>query len=264
MIIFDRHFNCSFFDPLRGGDLLLFQHLFWFFRHPEVYILILPAFGLISEMISKFSQCVIFGRDSMLIALLIISILGCIVWGHHMFMIGFDLDTRSYFTFSTSIIAIPTGIKIINWLTTIWSSTFFLITPLYFIIGSLFSFTFGGFTGLILANSIIDTILHDPYFIIGHFHYVLSLGAIYTIYAGFYTYLVFFSSIYYIDYLGRIHFGSSFISSNSIFFTMHSLGIIGFPRRIYDYSMLYFKFHWFNSFGIIGIYFSLFIIIILI
>jgi heme/copper-type cytochrome/quinol oxidase subunit 1 len=261
MIIFDRHFNCSFFDPLRGGDLLLFQHLFWFFGHPEVYILILPAFGLISEMISKFSQCIIFGRDSMLIALLIIAVLGCIVWGHHMFMVGFDLDTRSYFTFSTSIIAIPTGIKILNWLATIWSSCFFLITPLYFIIGFLFSFTFGGFTGLILANSIIDTILHDSYFIVGHFHYVLSLGAVYTIFAAFYTYWIFFSTISFSDYLGRIHFGSFFISSNSIFFTMHSLGIIGCPRRIYDYSMIFFKFQWFNSLGLIGIYLSIAILL---
>lgn len=264
MIIFDRHFNCSFFDPLRGGDLLLFQHLFWFFGHPEVYILILPAFGLITEMLSKFSQCIIFGRDSMLIALLIIAVLGCIVWGHHMFMVGFDLDTRSYFTFSTSIIAIPTGIKILNWLSTIYSSCIYLITPLYFIIGFLFSFTFGGFTGLILANSIIDTILHDSYFIVGHFHYVLSLGAVYTIFAAFYTYWIFFSSISFLDYLGRIHFTFFFMSSNIIFFTMHSLGIIGFPRRIYDYSMIFFKFQWFNSIGLIGISLSIIILLLLI
>ena len=174
-----------------------------------------------------------------------------------MFMVGFDLDTRAYFTFSTAIIAIPTGIKILNWLATIWSSCFFLITPLYFIIGFLFSFTFGGFTGLILANSIIDIILHDSYFIIGHFHYVLSLGAVYTIFGAFYSYVIFFSTISFSDYLGRIHFSSFFISSNLIFFTMHSLGIIGFPRRIYDYSMLYFKFQWFNSLGLIGIYLSI-------
>ena len=257
MIIFDRHFNCSFFDPLRGGDLLSPQHSSWFFRHPEVYILILPAFGLISEIISKFSQCIIFGRDSMLIALLIIAVLGCIVWGHHMFMVGFDLDTRSYFTFSTSIIAIPTGIKILNWLATIWSSCFFSITPLYFIIGFLFSFTFGGFTGLILANSIIDTIPHDSYFIVGHFHYVLSLGAVYTIFAAFYTYWILFATQSFSDYLGRIHSGSSFISPNSISFSIHSLGIMGFPRRIYDYSMIFFKFQWFNSLGLIGIYLSI-------
>lgn len=134
-IIFDRHFNSSFFDPIRGGDLLPFQHLFWFFGHPEAYISILPAFGLISEIISKFSQCIIFGRDSMLIALLLIAFIGCIVWGHHMFMVGFDIDTRTYFTAATSIIAIPTGIKILNWLGTIWSGINWLITPLFFIIG---------------------------------------------------------------------------------------------------------------------------------
>ena len=200
MIIFDRHFNCPFLDPLRGGDLLSLQHSSWFLRHPEAYILILPAFGLISEMMSKFSQCIISGRDSMLIALLIIAVLGCIVWGHHTFMVGFDLDTRSYFTFTTSIIAIPTGIKIPNRLATIWSSSFFSITPPYFIIGFLFSSTFGGFTGPILPNSIIDTILHDPYFIVGHFHHVLPLGAVYTIFAALYTYWIFFSSISFSDY----------------------------------------------------------------
>ena len=239
MIISDRHSNCPSFDPLRGGDLLLSQHLLWFFRHPEVHILILPAFGLITEILSKFNQCIISGRDSMLISLLITAVLGCIVWGHHMFMVGFDLDTRSYLTFPTSIIAIPTGIKILNWLATIRSSCFSLITPLYFIIGFLFSSTFGGFTGLILANSIIDIILHDSYFIIGHPHYAPSLGAIYTISAAFYTYWILYSSISFLDYLGRIHSGSSFISSNPISFTMHSLGIIGFPRRIYDYSILF-------------------------
>ena len=181
-----------------------------------------------------------------------------------MFMVGFDLDTRSYSTFPTPIIAIPTGIKILNWLATIWSSCFSSITPLYFIIGFPFSSTFGGFTGPILANSIIDTILHDSYFIIGHLHYVLSLGAIYTISAAFYTYWVFFTTISFSDYLGRIHSSSFFISSNSISFTMHSLGIIGFPRRIYDYSMIFFKFQWFNSLGLIGIYVSIIILLFII
>ena len=254
MIISDRHSNRPSLDPLRGGDLLLPQHSPWFLRHPEAYILILPAFGLISEMISKFSQCIISGRDSMLIALLITAVSGCIVRGHHMFMVGFDLDTRSYLTFSTSTIAIPTGIKILNRLATIWSSRFSSITPLYFIIGFPFSFCFGGFTGLISANSLIDTILHDPYFIIGHLHHVLPLGAIYTISAAFYTYWVFFSSTLFSDYLGRIHSGSSFISTNSISFTMHSLGIIGFPRRIYDYSIMFFKYQWFHTIGLIGIF----------
>lgn len=262
MIIFDRHFNTNFFDPIRGGNLLLFQHLFWFFRHPEVYILILPGFGLISDILSKFSQCIIFGRDSMLIALLIIGFLGCIVWGHHMFMVGFDIDTRAYYTSVTSIIAIPTGIKIMNWLASIWSGCSFLITIIFWIIGFLYSFSFGGFSGLILANVILDIILHDSYFVVSHFHYVLSLGAVYTIYAAFYNYWIIFASYFYFnDFLGRIHFMAFFISSNLIFFSMHSLGIFGFPRRIFDYPVLFFRFHWLNSFGLVGVVLSQFFFI---
>jgi len=256
MIIFDRHFNTSFFDPIRGGDIIYFQHLFWFFGHPEVYILILPAFGLISEMLSKFTLSIIFGRDSMLIALLMIGFLGCIVWGHHMFMVGFDIDTKAYFTISTSIIAIPTGIKILNWLATIWSGCFFYVTPLFFIIGFLFSFSFGGFTGLIIASCIIDNLLHDTYFVIGHFHYVLSLGAVYTIFACIYNYINLLTSMNYNELLGRLHYTFFFISSNLIFLSMHILGINSFPRRIFDYSIFYTRFHWFNSFGLMGIIIS--------
>jgi len=230
MIIFDRHFNSSFFDPIRGGDLLLFQHLFWFFGHPEVYILILPAFGLISEILSKFTQCIIFGRDSMFIALLIIGIVGCIVWGHHMFIVGFDIDTRAYFTSATSIIAVPTGIKILNWFATLWSGSFFLIT-----------------------------LLHDSYFVVGHFHYVLSLGAVYTFFAAFYNYWIFFCSYFsFNDFLGRFHFSLFFIASNLIFFSMHSLGIFGFARRIFDYPVIFFRYHWSNSFGMYGVALSMF------
>ena len=169
-----------------------------------------------------------------------------------MFMVGFDIDTRTYFTAATSIIAIPTGIKILNWLATLWSGSYYLITPLFFIIGFLFSFSFGGFTGIILANCIIDTLLHDSYFVIGHFHYVLSLGAVYTIFASIYNYWIMLSSyFYYNDFIGRIHFILFFISSNLIFFSMHSQGILGFPRRIFDYSVIYFKFNYFSSFGLI-------------
>jgi len=257
MIISDRHFNSSFFDPLRGGDLLLFQHLFWFFGHPEVYILILPAFGLISSILSKFTQFIIFGRDSMLIALFLIGLLGCIVWGHHMFIVGFDIDTRSYFTSATSIIAIPTGIKLLNWLLTMWSNILFLITPLFFIIGFLLSFSFGGFTGLILANNIIDIILHDSYFVVAHFHYVLSLGAVYSIFCSFYNYYLFFTPFIFNDFLGRLSFISFFISSNLLFFPMHSLGILGFPRRVFDLNIFFFRFNFINSFSLIGIIFSL-------
>jgi cytochrome c oxidase subunit 1 len=258
MIIYDRHYNSSFFDPLRGGDLLLFQHLFWFFGHPEVYILILPSFGIISEILCKYIQCFIFGRDSMLIALLIIGMIGCIVWGHHMFIVGFDIDTRSYFTSATSIIAIPTGIKILNWFATLWSGCFFLISSIFFIIGFLLSFSFGGFTGIILANCCIDILLHDCYFVVGHFHYVLSLGAIYSSFAAFYNYLLFFSSYsFFNEFVGRIHFSFFFNSSNLLFFSMHSLGIFGFPRRIFDYSLIFFRYHWMNYFGTVGIVLSL-------
>jgi len=256
-IIFDRHFNTSFFDSFRGGDVLLFQHLFWFFGHPEVYILIIPAFGLISEIISKFSQCMIFGRDSMIIALLLIVIIGFIVWGHHMFMVGLDIVTRIYFTSITSIIAIPTGIKIFNWLSTIWSSCLYFSIPILFINGFLFSFTFGGFTGVILANCLIDSLLHDSYFVVGHFHYVLSLGAVYAIFASFYNYFTLFSSYFVlIDLLGRISFILFFLSSNIIFFSMHSLGLLGCSRRIFDYQLSFFRFHWFISFGFYGVLLS--------
>jgi len=256
-IIFDRHFNTSFFDSFRGGDVLLFQHLFWFFGHPEVYILIIPAFGLISEIISKFSQCMIFGRDSMIIALLLIVIIGFIVWGHHMFMVGLDLVTRIYFTSITSIIAIPTGIKIFNWLSTIWSSCLYFSIPILFINGFLFSFTFGGFTGVILANCLIDSLLHDSYFVVGHFHYVLSLGAVYAIFASFYNYFTLFSSYFIcIDLFGRISFILFFLSSNIIFFSMHSLGLLGCSRRIFDYQLSFFRFHWFISFGFYGVLLS--------
>ena len=254
MIIFDRHFNTSSFDPVRGGSILLFQHSFWFFRHPEAYIPILPAFGLISDILSKFSQCIIFGRDSMLIALLVIGFLGCIVWGHHMFMVGFDINTRAYYTSVTAIIAIPTGMKIMNWLSSIWSGCSYLTTMLYWIIGFLYSSSFGGFSGLVLANVVLDVLLHDSYFVVSHFHYVPALGAVYTIYAAFYNYWMIFSSYFYFhDFIGRIHFMGFFISSNLIFFSMHSLGIFGFPRRIFDYPILFFKFSWLNTFGLVGV-----------
>lgn len=257
MIIFDRHFNCSFFDPLRGGDVLLFQHLFWFFGHPEVYILILPAFGLVSEILSKYCQCSVFGRDSMLLAMLVIAVLGCVVWGHHMFLVGFDVSTLSYFTTATSIIAVPTGVKIFNWLSTIWGGCFYLSTPMLFIIGFLFSFSFGGFTGIIIANCVIDSILHDTYFIVGHFHYVLSLGAVYTLFAAFYSYYQYISSTFYInELLGRLHFLSFFISSSLIFLPMHSLGILGLPRRIFDYPVMFFRFQWVQSFAWVGLILS--------
>lgn len=257
MIILDRHFNTSFFDPLRGGDVILFQHLFWFFGHPEVYILIIPAFGLVSEILSKFSHSVLFGRDSMIIALLIIGLLGTIVWGHHMFMVGLDVDSRAYFTSATSIIAIPTGIKMLNWIATLWSGRYVLVTPIFFILGFLWNFTFGGITGIILANSIIDSLLHDSYFVVAHFHYVLSLGAVYTVFASFYNYFTFLFDSYYIEAISRLQFLLFFFSSNIVFFPLHALGVFGLPRRIFDYNILFWRFQYMSSFGFFGIILSI-------
>jgi cytochrome c oxidase subunit 1 len=241
------------------------QHLLWFLGHPEVHILILPAFGLISEIISKSTQCIIYGRDSMIIALLLIAFLGCIVRGHHMFMVGSDIVTLAYYTTATSITAIPTGIKIYNWLATLWTGCLYWITSQFFIIGFLFSFSFGGFTGLIPANCIIDTLLHDSYFIVGHFHFVLSLGAVYTIFSAFYTYFNYFSSYPYINELiGRWNLFFFSFSSNLISFSMHSLGLMGFPRRIFDYPVVFFRFNRVQSFAWSGISISLFLFLTII
>ena len=253
-IISDRHFNRPFYDVFRGGDPLLLQHLFRFSGHPEAYIPILPASGLISEILSAMNQCIIYGRDSMLIALFIIGSLGRIAWGHHTFIVGFDIDTRAHYTSATPIIAIPTGIKIVNRFATLRPSCFSLITPLQFIIGFLFASSSGGSTGMILANSIIDTLLHDSYFVIGHSHYIPSLGAVYTFSGAFYNYWIPFSSYFSSnDFLGRIHSASSSIFSNSISFSMHSLGIFGMARRIFNNAVLFFRFNWLNSIGSVGV-----------
>ena len=257
LIVMDRHFNTNYYDCFRGGDVVVFQHLFWFFRHPEAYILILPAFGLVSEILSKFSCSSIFGRDSMVIAILLISLLGCIVWGHHMFMVGFDVDTRIYYTSATSIIAIPTGIKILNWISSLYSSVFYNISWVYFILGFLFSFTFGGFTGIILANTLVDILMHDTYFVVAHFHYVLSLGAVYTLFMSLISYVSLVFDRVMNELVARITFISFFISSNLIFYPMHYLGLIGFPRRIFDYSIQYLRFQYMSSLSILGIIYSL-------
>jgi len=260
MVIFDRHFNTTFFDPFLGGSVLLFQHLFWFFGHPEVYILILPAFGLISDILSRSCNTMIFGRDSMIYAMLGIGVLGCIVWGHHMFNVGFDVDSRAYFTTATTVIAIPTGIKIFNWVATLWTSNIQWIPGVFFMVGFLFTFTFGGFTGVLLANVIVDILFHDTYFVVAHFHYVLSLGAVYTTFAAFYMYfhhLTYELHIY--EFYGRMHFISFFLSSSLLFFPMHSLGILGHSRRILDYPVLFSKFHWFQALGLAGFMWSMLI-----